>query len=260
MHSFLPKSNTFVALRPNLVHSHPRFFVSFPNPCPIETGCRVKLVRSLLVQGNEKLSPSVSHFDIPAGSTCPGKSKLCYGKCYARRSRFTFPQVKERLRWCYEQSKRGDFVDRMVDELYRKGVVLMRWHVSGDVYSPAYARKMLEVIGRSSHTQFWAYTRSWRVKTIFPILKAISFMPNMKLWLSCDAETGYPDEVPEHARVAWMQTEAWENVEAADLVFLDKPVQKERLPLTVVQKVCPTDTPEGKNRGVTCATCQYCFS
>jgi hypothetical protein len=218
-----------------------------------------KVVRSLLLMGNEKLSQSIAHFDIPAGKTCPGKSKLCYGRCYARKSRFTFPQVKERLRWSYEQSQRGDFVDRIVDELYRKGITLMRWHVSGDIYSPSYARKMLEVIGRSSHTQFWAYTRSWRVPTIFPLLKAISLMPNMKLWLSVDRETGHPPEVPAHARVAYMQTEAWEDVEAADLVFLDRPVQKVRLPLEVLSKVCPTDTAEGKQKGVTCATCQTCF-
>ena len=45
--------------------------------------------------------------------------------------------MQERLRWSYEQSKRGDFVRRMSDELYRKGVLLMRFHVSGDIYSPA---------------------------------------------------------------------------------------------------------------------------
>jgi len=219
----------------------------------------MKCVRSLIVMGNEKLSPSVAHFDLEAGITCPGKSQLCLRRCYARKRRFLFRQVKERLRWNYEQAKRGDFADRMTDELYRMGILLMRWHISGDVFSPAYARKMLEVIGRSSHTMFWAYTRSWRVKTIFPILKAISLMPNMKLWLSADAETGYPDEVPDGARVAWMQTEAWEDVEQADLVFLDNPLRKERIPLDVVGKVCPTDTPEGKARGVTCATCRVCW-
>jgi hypothetical protein len=152
----------------------------------------VRIVRPLLVAGNDKLAPSVMHFDRPAGVTCPGKSRLCYSRCYARRNRFAYPQVKERLLWSYEQSKRGDFVERMSDELYRKGILLMRWHVSGDIYSPAYARKILEIVGRSLHTTFWLYTRSWRVKTIFPLVKALSLMPNMKLWLSADADTGYP--------------------------------------------------------------------
>src|ERR1700733_11353317 len=101
----------------------------------------------------------------------------------------------------------------MSDELYRKGVVLMRWHVSGDIFSPAYARKILEIVGRSSHTTFWLYTRSWRVPTIFPLLKAISLMPNMKLWMSADAETGYPPEVPDGVRVAWMLTKEQEEAD-----------------------------------------------
>lgn len=147
----------------------------------------------------------------------------------------------------------------MVNELYRKGIVLMRWHVSGDIYSPGYARKVLQIVGRSSHTTFWLYTRSWRVKAIFPNIKTISLMPNMKLWLSCDAETGYAPAVPLGARIAWMQTEPWEDVEKADLLFLDKPVQKERLPLPIAQNVCPTDIPEGKQKGVICATCRTCF-
>ncbi len=119
----------------------------------------MRSVRPLLVEGNMKLSQSVFHFDVPAGLTCPGKSKLCYRRCYARRNRFAYPQVKERLQWSYEQSKCGDFVERMSDELYRKGVLLMRWHVAGDIYSPGYARKMLEIVGRSLHTTFWLYTR-----------------------------------------------------------------------------------------------------
>ncbi|MBP3955465.1 hypothetical protein J8F10_09240 [Gemmata sp. G18] len=217
-------------------------------------------VRGLLVAGNEKLSSQAHHFDLPAGLTCPGKTKLCHGRCYARKGRFAFPQVQERLRWCHEQSKRDDFADRLVDELYRKGVLLMRWHCSGDVYSPGYARKMLDIIERSEHTKFWGYTRSWSVPTIAPVLKDIAALPNMQLWLSADAETGYPDEVPEGARVAWMQTDVEEDTREADLVFLDHPLRKLTLPLAVLEKACPTETPEGKKKGTTCATCRYCWT
>lgn len=216
--------------------------------------------RGLLVAGNEKLSAQAFHFDLPAGLTCPGKTKLCHRRCYARKGRFAFPQVQERLKWCYEQSKRDDFVNRMVDELYRKGVLLMRWHCAGDIYSPGYAKKMLEVIERSQHTSFWGYTRSWRVPTIAPVLKDIAAQPNMKLWLSTDAETGSPAEVPEGARVAWMQTDVDEDVGQAELVFLDHPLRKLSIPLNVLDKVCPTETPEGKKKGTTCATCRYCWA
>lgn len=116
-----------------------------------------RVVRPLLVAGNDKLSAGVYHFDLPAVATCPGRSPLCEDRCYATRGRFVFPQVRERLVWNYAQSRRADFVGRVCEELYRKGVVLMRWHVAGDVYSPGYARKMMDVIGRSPHCTFWFY-------------------------------------------------------------------------------------------------------
>lgn len=209
--------------------------------------------------GNDKLSQAVYHFDLPALRTCPGKTKLCSGVCYANRSRYLFPQVQQRLAWNHEQSKRGDFVDRLTDELYRKGVLLMRWHCAGDVYSPTYARKMLEVIGRSEHTTFWFYTRSWRVPPIFPVLKAISALPNCKVWFSADCETGYPPEVPENVRVAWMQTEEDEDAEAAELIFLLPHLRRVKLPLPMLGTVCPAETPEGKEKGTTCATCRICW-
>ena len=219
-----------------------------------------RVLRSLLVRGNGKLSQTVFHFSLPAATTCPGKSKLCHSRCYALKNRFQYPQVQERLEWNYQKAKRRDFVDRLVDELYRKGILAMRWHVSGDIFSPGYARKILEIVGRSSHTTHWLYFRSWRTKTIFPILKAISLVPNMHAWFSCDAETGYPPEVPQDVRIAWMQIEADENPEDADLVFLDHPLRNGRISLPQIAKVCPVETQLGKARGTTCATCRICWT
>lgn len=214
----------------------------------------VRVIRPLLVQGNQKLSAGIFHFDLPAVSTCPGRSSLCERRCYARHGRFRYPVVQERLRWNLAQTKRADFVDRLVREVYRKGVLVCRFHVSGDIYSPGYARKLLEVIGRSPHCSFWFYTRSWRVPAIFPLVTAISLMPNCQVWLSADARTGFPPAVPATCRVAWLQTGRADGNAEADLVFLDHPLRRLELP---VANVCPTDTPAGN--GVTCATCQVCW-
>jgi hypothetical protein len=216
-----------------------------------------RVVRPLLVAGNEKLSAGVFHFDIPAVLTCPGRTAICESRCYARRGRFAFPQIQKRLAWSYAQSKRADFADRMCDELYRKGILLMRWHVAGDIYSPGYGRKMLGIIRRSEHCTFWFYTRSWRVPSIFPVINDMSAMSNCKVWLSADVETGFPPEVPQGARVAWMETEAEGGCDEADLVFLDHPLRKLSLPMA---NVCPTETVEGKERGTTCATCRKCWT
>lgn len=212
--------------------------------------------RGLVIQSNEKLGGSVFHFDLPAVRTCPGRSELCESVCYARTGRFVFPQVQERLIWAFEQSKRDDFAGRMADELYRKGVLVMRWHVSGDIYSPAYARKIKAVAEATPSTAFMLYTRTWRIEPIAEVLWEIAALPNVCVWLSADDETGYPLLVPEGVRVAWMQT--GESPAQADLVFATREVRKERSRINL-DLLCPTETIEGKRAGTTCSSCQFCW-
>src|SRR4051812_20847388 len=90
-------------------------------------------IRPLLVQGNDKLGQALMHFDVPAGVTCPGKSSLCASKCYALRGRFVFPQVQERLQYCFAMSKRASFPRLMIEEIRRKGAAfVVRIHCAGD--------------------------------------------------------------------------------------------------------------------------------
>ena len=165
--------------------------------------------------------------------------------------------MQERLEWAFEQSKRHDFVEKMIDEIYRKGVLVFRWHVAGDIYSPAYAAKLFEVMKESPQCSFFLYTRSWRVGTIEPHIRSMTFLPNAKIWYSADEETGVPADVPEKVRVAWMQTEVDDEPAEANLIFRVKRLRKMPLPLAVT--VCPTETPAGKERGTTCSTCQLCW-
>lgn len=213
-------------------------------------------VRPLLAQSNQKLGGSVFHFDLPAVKSCPGRSKLCASSCYARHGRFVFPQVIERLSWCFEQSKRDDFAPRLSDELYRKGVLVCRFHVSGDVYNPAYARKLLAVVQASPQVAFWCYTRSYRVPQIAEVLWELAACDNFSLWLSADDETCYPSYVPEGVRVAYMQTD--ESPDEADLVFATKEARKDSTRINL-DLLCPTETDAGKRAGTTCSSCQFCF-
>ncbi len=132
----------------------------------------------------------------------------------------------------------------------------MRWHCAGDIYSPAYANKMLEIMQRSSHCTFWLYTRSWRIPAIMPVIEAMAALSNCTVWLSSDAETGIPVNPSTDCKVAWMQTSEAENTEEADLVFR---VRKLRKIEPAIANVCPTETPKGKAKGITCATCQLCW-
>src|SRR5947209_19019949 len=95
-------------------------------------------LRALLAVGNGKLGGSIHHFDLPAVSTCPGRSDICEAVCYATRGRFNAERVRDRLRWCLRQSRRPDFADRMVGEIRRKGALVIRVHVSGDFYDAGY--------------------------------------------------------------------------------------------------------------------------
>lgn len=162
----------------------------------------------------------------------------------------------ERLEWCYSQAKLPEFSDILTQELHRKGVLLMRWHVSGDVFSPEYARQILKVAQDSPGTLMWMYTRSWSIPKIAEVLWEIAACENFSLWLSADDETGYPPHVPEGVRVAWMQTD--ESPEEVDLIFATREVRKDRSRINL-DLVCPTELDEGKRAGTTCCTCQFCW-
>jgi Gene product 88 len=223
-------------------------------------GGDVEIVRGMLCAGNSKLGEALLHFDVPAGVTCPGKSNLCYRRCYARRNRFAYPQVRERLQWCYEMSKRRDFAKLMIQEIRRKGAAfVVRVHCAGDLYSAAYTRKWIEVIRSSPNTRFFLYSRSWRAKAIFPSLVELASLQNCRLWFSADDETGYPPEVPPGVRVAWMQVSEEEEIPDVELIFRDYPLRKERQPMIGLSLVCPHEQPVDRDRRTNCGVCGYCW-
>jgi hypothetical protein len=222
-----------------------------------ERGDFVGSMRQLLSQGNDKMGSSIHSWSIPAVRTCPGSSPTCRGVCYATHGRFVTDKVKALMRWRLEQSRQADFSGRMVEEIFRRGVLVCRVHVAGDFYSPDYVTKWIEVAARSPKTRFFAYTRSWRVERIEPVLRAFAGLDNVRLWYSADRDTGYPPSVPEGVRVAWLQVSETETCEPADLAFQVRRLRRLALPMAV--PVCPQELPEGKERGVCCANCQICF-
>jgi Gene product 88 len=98
-------------------------------------------VRPLLSLGNDKLGATIHSWSIPAVQTCPGRSCTCERVCYATHGRFLTAQSKAAMRWRWQQSKRPDFAERMLDEVFRRGVLVCRIHVAGDFYSPGYLSK-----------------------------------------------------------------------------------------------------------------------
>jgi hypothetical protein len=144
----------------------------------------------------------------------------------------------------------------MIDEVYRKGVLVCRIHVAGDFFSPSYLSKWIEIAARSPNTRFFTYTRSWRVEKIEPLLRAFAALENVRLWYSADSDTGYPSQVPEGVQVAWLQDTSVVP-EKAHLLFQTRSVRKLALPLVI--PVCGQELPEGKTKGVNCANCGVCW-
>lgn len=215
-------------------------------------------IRYLLAVNNRKLGRGgIAHFDLPAGSlACPGRTPACEQACYAQRGRFHFPQVVDRLAWCFTQSLRSNFVTRLVSEIRCRGIRFFRWHVSGDIYDPTYAVKMLLVMRRCPRVRFWLYTRSWRVVEIELMLREMALLANCKVWYSLDRLTGFPAERPPNVRYAFMQ-DSDQTVEGVDLVFRT-PEMRHR-PRVGLPMVCPSDTPRGRRAGANCGSCGYCF-
>jgi hypothetical protein len=212
--------------------------------------------RWLLSQGNSKLGEGIHGWTIPAVDTCPGKTPCCSKVCFGTHGRFVTGTMRRLNVWRYEQSKKASFVDRMCDEIRRRGVLVLRVHVVGDFATPRYTSKWIEIAARCSATRMFAYSRSWRVEKIRPLLYAFGALPNVRLWLSADKDSGMPTAVPPGIRVAWLQVDE-QAPNGGDLVFQVRKLRRLALPLAV--PICDQETPSGKERGTNCSSCRVCW-
>jgi Gene product 88 len=216
-------------------------------------------VRNLLTLGNGKLGEGIHAWSLPAVETCPGRSALCEGVCYARAGRFRTRHVQDRLQENLDAALAGDFEQRMVREIQRRGVYTLRVHVSGDFFSPEYAAKWLAIARSRRRTRFYAYTRSWRVGDIRPVLAELAALRNVRLWFSCDADTGVPADVPDGVELAYLQHEPSEVPGGAKLVFRVKRLRKTPATRVGLALVCTTETGLPQAREATCTSCRRCY-
>lgn len=217
----------------------------------------MRSVRSLLTQGNDKVGDAIHLWSLPAGAdgSCPGSSAVCQRHCYAMAGRYRFAAVKERLAWNFQQAQDADFVDAMSREIRLRGCLVVRVHASGDFFDEEYARKWLAIMERCPAPRYYWYTRSWRVDAIRPVLVEMAQLPHCVGWFSTDSQTGRPSVVPPGVRIAHMQTDA-EEVVQADLVFRIRRLRRTRLPLQVV---CPSERPDRVDRTINCGSCRRCW-
>jgi hypothetical protein len=106
--------------------------------------------RNLLTRGNGKLGEGIHAWSLPAVKTCPGRSALCECVCYAREGRFHTHMILDHLAENLDAALADNFVARVPDEIRRRGIHTVRVHVSGNFFSPEYARKWVSIARRSA--------------------------------------------------------------------------------------------------------------
>lgn len=220
----------------------------------------------MLQLGNLKLGAGFWQWSIPAKDTCPGSTSLCRGCCYAAKGRFVFGSVQRALAKNLELTKSEDFVAWMRSELRHNDVRRLRLHVSGDFYDQAYLDKWVRIVESAPHVLFLAYTRSWHAprtvwdpSTLAASLRRLNAAPNMRLWLSCDAETGKPPDPYRGLRRAYM---AMHDDDAPrfgiDLAFR----VDHSAPLKFDKRgnlVCPYEQGVVRKARINCTTCKLCW-
>lgn len=213
----------------------------------------------LFKRGNAKMGDSVLTWSIPAIRTCPGRSKLCEGLCYADKNFFKWDNVKSSMQKNWKLSQQDDFVDIASGLLKKvKDDTLLRIHVAGDFYDATYADKWLQILKQNPHLQAWAYSRSYRIPTIRPILEDIADLSHVRIWYSVDKETGIPNKLHPKIRLAYLSTDDSDQPPpATDLVFRDYAARGSVMKYVNGALVCPAEN--GISGHVHCDQCKICI-
>jgi hypothetical protein len=212
--------------------------------------------------GNSKLGKKIHQWSIPAGigDICIGATKKCLMLCYALRSHYRRKNVQRCLDRNYKLSLTNRFVSFVLSYLVLFAVAIVRIHAAGDFYSPGYVRKWIRIAKSRPDVVFYAYTRSWRREdgkdnsAMIAALAELAALPNMRLWLSCDCDTGPAVEIPNTNRCYLQEDNLDLPNYKVDLFFRNKRT-------TVVKKVngtlvCPV---ENGTTTTTCSACKLCF-
>lgn len=212
--------------------------------------------------GNPKLGPGIYTYDRLPGEgaqfngekgwegTCPGATRYCQSVCYAMRIAGEGPDPVFDLM----ASNGGDVVPPVPDD-----ATVVRWHVSGDFDTEAYARNWIREVRRRPDVQFFGYTRSWRLgfgyyrdedQTPEEAALALALLdlrdePNVQLFASLDRG----DEHWEDARL--LHANGWRTA----YIFGPNEARLTEHPDGTKILVCPEET----GRKANCVECGFCF-
>lgn len=215
--------------------------------------------RQLLRAGNTKLGAGIFTWSVPAtDKVCRWATPACRSVCYAKKNKFLTKNVRTSLSWRLQQAKRPDFVRRMVAEIRQHLPVIVRIHVAGDFFSVGYLSDWVTIVRSCPRVTFLCYTRVWRNDEMLPGLTTLARQPNMRLWLSCDRDTGCPPDIGQtgNAYLSLDDTD-WPSY-PVELVLRNR-VRSVVRKTTNGSPVCPRETGLPKAKQVTCTSCRYCL-
>lgn len=128
-----------------------------------------------MIETGKRYGYKCASFDLQAGHTCP-MANLCNSRvievngrrkvekrgefmCYAVKAEVQYPNVHNLRVNNKVETLQPSFVDKIIDEIQRNKVTLLRIHSAGDFYDYSYFRKWLDVIVSLPDVLFFAYTK-----------------------------------------------------------------------------------------------------
>ena len=119
-----------------------------------------KLKRTSDIIGQRVYNFGISAFEDADGKrTCPFAGD-CANWCYAQKGAYVWSNVAPAFQYRYLATKCDTFVDKMLAELTKKRVDILRVHDSGDYYSMKYIKKWIAIAEAMPHIRFYSYTKS----------------------------------------------------------------------------------------------------
>lgn len=118
-----------------------------------------KAISEPLTHWNRKYGIDVWEYSF-LNDTCTHSTEMCRRVCYSKN---IWKNIRPRYEINLAESKKNDWVDRVVSQIDRRKIKWIRIHTMGDFYSQAYLDKWVQIAKQRPKVKILAYTRNWEI-------------------------------------------------------------------------------------------------